>query len=268
MRIPKWMTTEETYAPPTDRDGFTGKSLLAVLGVLGRIKTSGNVQNELMQNLAPSAPVKLLFCIFLIVLTSCAHNMFFVYCLLAVILAHMCFVGSKMLKQVVASCLGAGLLSMLLLLPAAFLGSPASMLTISCKVFVSVGFIGIMGATTPWNALTAGLRFYHVPDVFIFVFDITIKYIVILGNICSEMLTALTMRSVGRNNNKSGALSGILGVTYFKSRRMADEMCDAMACRGFEGEYVRGHSGHLRAADILYIAFMLAVLGLFIYLST
>ena len=71
----------------------------------------------------------------------------------------------------------------------------------------------------------------------VFTLDITLKYIVILGNICVDMLNAVRLRSVGRNKDKKSALSGVMGVTFLKSREMADEMYQAMVCRGFDGEY-------------------------------
>lgn len=262
--IPNWMQSTENYVPEKDHDGFISKSLLTVMGVLSKIRSAGTIQTK---GAAISAPLKLLLCIYLIVLVACAKNMFFCYCMLAVVLARICMLSSKVLPKVFITSLGAALFSALLLLPAVFLGSPHSMITISCKVFLSVSCVGILAASTEWNRITESLAFFRVPDLFIFTLDITLKYIVILGDICLDMLSSLKLRSVGRNHDKKSAISGILGVTFLKSRQMSEDMHGAMICRGFEGTYRKKHSFTFRIWDLAAAAFALSVTGLFIYLA-
>jgi ABC-type cobalt transport system, permease component CbiQ and related transporters len=262
--IPGWMQQSENYVPEKDHDGFISKSLLKVMSVLGKVRSAGTIQTK---GAAISAPLKLLLCVYLIVLVACAKNMFFCYCMLAVILARICTLSSKVLPRVFVTSLGAALFSALLLLPAIFLGSPHSMVIISCKVFISVSCVGILAASTGWNRLTEGMGLFRVPDLFIFTLDITLKYIVILGDICLDMLNALKLRSVGRNHDKKSAISGILGVTFLKSRQMAEEMHGAMMCRGFEGTYHKKHSYSFTVWDGAAVAFAAAVTALFAYLA-
>ena len=262
--VPGWMQQTENYVPEKDHDGFISKSLLKVMSVLGKIRTAGTIQTK---GAAISAPLKLLLCVYLIVLVACAKNMFFCYCMLAVVLARICLLSSKVLPKVFLTSLGAALFSALPLLPAIFLGSPHSMITISCKVFLSVSCVGILAASTEWNRITEGLGFFRVPDLFIFTLDITLKYIVILGDICLDMLNSLKLRSVGRNRDKKSAISGILGVTFLKSRQMAEEMHGAMTCRGFEGTYHKKHNYSFTVWDGATIAFAAAVTALFAYLA-
>lgn len=214
----------------------------------------------------PSAPVKLAMALLIIILASCSRNMFFTYCMIAVLLVHMCMLGSSSLLRVFTAAIAAAGFSCLLLLPAVFLGSPHTMFTVSLKVFLSVGLLGFLAATTPWNKITEGFRFFLVPDIMIFTFDITLKYIVILGDICVDMLNALKLRSIGKNHDKGSSISGIIGFAFLKSRHMSEEMCGAMACRGFEGEYSRGTLRILKPSDLLYAVFAAAVIVLFIYL--
>ena len=262
--IPAWMQTSENYVPEKDHDGFISKSLLTVMGVLGKIRSAGTIQTK---GAAISAPLKLLLCIYLILLIACAKNMFFCYCMLAVILARICMLSSKVLPKVFLTSLGAALFSALILLPSVFMGAPQSMIIISCKVFLSVSCVGILAASTEWNRITEGMALFRVPDLFIFTLDITLKYIVILGDICLNMLNALKLRSVGRNHDKKSAISGILGVTFLKSRQLAEEMHGAMTCRGFEGTYNKKHHFRFTAWDGAAVAFAAAVIALFIYLA-
>jgi len=228
-QIPEWLTTEENYQAGSDRDGFLNKSILSVLSVLHSFRDARMSYGRLGR--AFPAPLKLLACLGLIITTSCLQNIFWLGVMLAVVLVHFCFVSSKQLVRTITTSLAAAIFTALIMLPAAFLGSPNSMVLISAKVFISVSLVGILGTTTEWNRITAGLRAFHVPEIFVFTLDITLKYIVILGDISIDMLNALKLRSVGKNKSKSDALSGVLGVTFLKSRQMADEMYDAMICR-------------------------------------
>ena len=139
------------------------------------------------------------------------------------------------MKQILSGTIGAVLFSIFILLPAVFMGNPQILLTIGTKVFLSVTLIGMLSAGTAWNKLTASLRAFHIPDIFIFTLDITLKYIAVLGEICMEILTSLRLRSIGQNKKKAKAFSGILGISFLKSREMADEMYASMCCRGFTG---------------------------------
>ena len=251
--IPEWLKHNEEYRAPSDRDGFLTRSLLSLFGVLHAFRRTPSAQSDTsgkqssagisaaLARLADAfpAPLKLLICLTLIITTSCARNMLIAYIILAVVLVHLCLLPGDSLVRIVSTAAAATAVSALILLPAVFLGSPQSMLTISVKVFISVSLVGILAATTEWNRLTAGLATFHVPDIFIFTLDITLKYIVILGDISIDMLNALKLRSIGRNTTKAASLSGILGVTFLKSRHMADEMYGAMVCRGCDGTYAK-----------------------------
>ena len=231
-RIPEWLKTEEQYTARADKDGFITKSLLSVMGALSSFRAKSSSYGR---SFPPQ--LKLIVCLGLVLTTSLARNMLIVYAILAVLLVHICFLGSEWLVRVFTAAIIAAALSALILIPSIFMGSPSSMMTVSIKVFTSVGLVGLLAATTEWNRLTACLASFHVPGVFIFTLDLTLKYIVILGNISVDLLNAVRLRSVGRNNDKKGAVSGVLGVTFLKSKQMADEMYQAMVCRGFDGEY-------------------------------
>ena len=262
VRLPSWMDGSDPYEPQKDREGFLTKSLLKLGSILALARDTTRTAES-----GASAVVKLIYTLLFIVLISVSKNMFFTYLCLAGFLVRCTVLPSGQLLRVFRGAVPAMLLSMLLLLPAVFLGQPRGMLTVSLKVFLSVGLLGLMAVTTPWNKMTEGLRFFRIPDIFIFTLDITIKYIVILGDVCVDMLTALKLRSVGKNQTKAKSLSGVLGVTFLKSQQMAADMNDAMMCRGFEGEYPRKARRLFRKQDLLYVLLMAAVTALFIYLE-
>lgn len=260
--LPSWMLEQPAYEPESDRDGFITKSILKLMSLMIAVR-----DNAASKSNGAGAAMKLIATLALIILAAMSRNMFFTWCLIAGFLVRLLFVPGPVLLRIMKSAFGVTLLSMLILLPSVFLGSPRTMLTVSLKVFLSVGLISLMSLTMPWNEVTEALRIFHVPDMFIFIFDITLKYIAILGDIACNMLTALKMRSVGRNRHKGHALSGILGVTFLKSHEMADEMYEAMACRGFEGEYRKRKKNPFGLRDIPLALALAAAIALFIYLQ-
>ena len=206
-KIPEWLTQDEHYTARADHDGFITKSLLSVIGALSSFRAKSSSYGAKFP-----AHLKLIVCLAMVITTSAARNMFIVYAILAVLLVHMCFLSSEWLVRTFTAALIAAALSAMIL-------------------------VGLLAATTEWNKLTACLASFHIPGVFIFTLDLTLKYIVILGNVSIDLLNAVRLRSVGRNRDKKGAVSGVLGVTFLKSKQMADEMYQAMVCRGFDGEY-------------------------------
>lgn len=254
------MLEPSAYTPEKDHDGFIAKSILKLLGLLATIR--GNAAEE---QKGAGAAMKLTATLTLIILTAVSRNMFFTWCLIAGFLVRLIFVPGKISLRVMKNAAGVTILSALILLPSVFTGSPRTILTVSLKVFLSVGLITLMSLSTPWNKITEALKILHVPDLLIFILDLTLKYIAILGSICCNMLTSLKLRSIGRNHQKEHAFSGIFGVTFIKSRQMAYEMYEAMVCRGFEGEYIKDRKRSLGKRDVPLLLILAAVIMLFIY---
>ena len=261
--LPSWMCESEAYEPNIDKDGFITKSAQAILGVLAKLKWTAGKDRRF----SASPSLKLCYTFLFILLTACSKNYLFSLIMVAGTILALASYPASAMKQILSGTIGAVLFSIFILLPAVFMGNPQILLTIGTKVFLSVTLIGMLSAGTAWNKLTASLRAFHIPDIFIFTLDITLKYIAVLGEICMEILTSLRLRSIGQNKKKAKAFSGILGISFLKSREMADEMYAAMCCRGFVGEYKTGRKYAFRKQDIFYIFSMIAVVGLFVYLE-
>ena len=261
--LPSWMCESEAYEPNIDKDGCITKSAQAILGVLAKLKWNAGKDRRF----SASPSLKLCYTFLFILLTACSKNYLFSLIMVAGTILALASYPASAMKQILSGTIGAVLFSIFILLPAVFMGNPQILLTIGTKVFLSVTLIGMLSAGTAWNKLTASLRAFHIPDIFIFTLDITLKYIAVLGEICMEILTSLRLRSIGQNKKKAKAFSGILGISFLKSREMADEMYAAMCCRGFVGEYKTGRKYAFRKQDIFYIFSMIAVVGLFVYLE-
>ena len=227
-KLPDWMYSQEAYAPSKDKDAFITKSTKSLLTVFGRIHFTEGKDGRF----SASSSLKLFYTLIYIIITASSRNALFVLIMCAAVTLRLAFFPAASIRQILSGTISAILLSAFILLPSIFMGNPQTLVNITCRVYVSVTLIGILSAGTSWNKLTRSLRNFHVPSLFIFTLDITLKYISLLGEVCTDILTSVRLRSVGKNPQKAGALSGILGITFLKSEEMADEMHAAMYCRG------------------------------------
>ena len=261
--LPSWMCQEEDYTPSGDKEAFLTKSTKSVLSVLSKLRFNEGKDGRF----SASPSLKLFYTIVYIILTACSRNYLFVLIMCAAVTVRLALFPAKSICQVLSGTAGAVLISVLLLLPAVFMGNPQTLANITARVYVSVTLVGILSAGTSWNKLTGSMRTFRIPSLFIFTLDITLKYISVLGEICIDILTSVRLRSVGKNPGKAKAFSGVLGITFLKSGEMAEEMYASMCCRGFTGEYSIGQKYKIRVTDIFYILVTVGCVGLFFYLN-
>jgi cobalt/nickel transport system permease protein len=148
-----------------------------------------------------------------------------------------------------------------------YLGLYNSMVMITPKIFAAVIAINMLSYSTQWNSITGALKTFFIPDIFILVLDITIKYIILLGEFSLNMLYSLKLRSVGKNKSRYTSLSGIAGTMFIKSKEMAEDMYAAMECRGFTGEYHINKIISFTFADFIYIIINALIIYTFFYLG-
>lgn len=261
--IPSWLGSSEHYRPGNDRDGFVMRNLLQLSSLLSFFRLDDGKPSRL----SPSAPAKLLFALACILLTSLAHNYLFVLIMLAALLVRACFLPRRALARVAGGAVAAALLTLLIMLPACLVGQPQSALLLSTKSFVSCGIALTVALTTPQGQLTGALRAFGMPSLVIMTIDLALHGIVRLGQTATKMLTALRLRSVGRNRNKQASMGGIGGMLLLKTGRAAQETHDAMRCRGFDGTYESGHAPSWKPLDLLWLGLLVGLVALFLNLS-
>lgn len=262
--MPEWLLKNENYIPQSDKDTFINKSILSLLSVLSRIKTQSGYKTDKFH---VSAVLKVAFTILVIALLSISRSFTFivivnVYTLLVLSMLN----GNEIVKILRVSFIVA-VFTFIILLPSAFWGNYYSVIMITPKVFATVMAVNILSHSTQWNSITSALKTFFVPDIFILVLDITIKYIVLLGEFSLNMLYSLKQRSVGKNKNKYTSLSGIAGTMFIKSKERAEDMYSAMECRGFTGDYRVYKKFRLTFADFIYIIVNGVIIFTFIYLG-
>lgn len=259
--VPEWMLQEEKYSPKMDHDGFIIRSLMKIMSLLSEFRSNAALKQSYF-----STRAKLIATLLVIILECTATNMFFVYIIFAGVMVVLSTLKGQSIRKIIGSAMPAAVFSALIVLPAFLMGNHNLMVTVVLRVFISVTVIGIMSVTSPWNEVTGSLKVFHLPDIFILTFDLTLKFIMILGDICTNMMTAIRLRSVGKNNQKESALSGVMGTTFLKSHQMSEELYGAMICRGFDGKYNR-RSTRFNKHDIIILIVMIILVLLFIFLN-
>jgi cobalt/nickel transport system permease protein len=204
---------------------------------------------------------------FCILLCALSRNAVFTGIVLIAELCELACLKASAIRRVLSAVLPAVLFSFLIMLPAIFLGSPASAVTISMKAAVSVMLLALINAETDWKEITSCLAMMHVPGVVIFIMDSTINFLVLLSRFANQMLEAIQIRAVGRSSWKESQIGGVLGTVYLKSQKMADASSEAMICRGFAGEYQIYEHRSLHWLDFIYLFVPSAAAVLFILLE-
>ena len=261
MQLPDWLKNEEQYIPGKDRDYFISRSFLRITAVLAKY---GYQPAFLQEKFCPSPMAALLFLLGLILLAVTSSQPYFLYTLAALLLSLLALQDGVMIRQLLLPPVLAAAFSLLILLPAILFTANPLTLLLPCKTFLTVLASGLFASLYSWNRITAAISWFHVPQLFIFILDTALRYIFLLGNLSRDFLTALRLRSIGCNHQKSRAIAGRTGNLFLKSQEMSQEMYHAMQCRGFTGTYPHSHQLPWKGADIVLL--LLFSVLFFIYL--
>ena len=260
----EWLSKNENYIPQSDKDTFINKSILSLLNILSKIKTQSGYKTD---KFYVNAAFKVAFTFMLVTLLSMSRSLTFVIIINVYLLAILSLMQAEKIIKILRASFVMAIFTFVVLIPAAYWGNGYSSVMITSKVFATVTAVNILSHSTRWNSITSALKRFFVPDIFILVLDITIKYIVMLGDFTLNMLYSLKLRSVGRNRRKYTSLSGIAGTMFIKSKEMAEDMYSAMECRGFTGEYHSYNRLEFTFADVIYIIINVGIIFIFVYLG-
>lgn len=263
-KMPEWLLTECNYLLESDKDTFVNKSILSLLSLISRIRNQGSYKKEIFK---VSAVLKVAFTFFLIIFLSISRNFTFIIIVNVYLLLVLSMMRGEEILKILKASFTISVFTFMILLPSVFWGNYYSITMITPKVFTTVMAVNILSHSTRWNSITSALKVFFIPDIFILVLDITIKYILLLGEFSLNMLYALKLRSVGKNSSKYTSLSGIAGIMFIKSKEMSEDMYSAMECRGFTGEYKINKNFKISFYDIIYILINIFIVYLFFKLN-
>ena len=257
-----WILKKDNYKPKPDRDFFIDKSILSIVSKITMFKKDSQTSRSFFYRLNPG--LKFITTMALILVNSFLRETTSVLLVFAYLLLSLALIDIKEIKKIIPICSFALFFSTMILLPSAFFGNFANSLIIIIKVVSTVIAINIFAYTTETHQMTKAIKMLRVPDMFILIMDMTIKYIVIVGDIAVNMLHSLKMRSVGKNRRKVTSLSGIIGFLFMRSKKFSEDVHSSMLCRGFNGRYVaKGTNYELCLYDYFYAAAnILLIIGL------
>lgn len=262
IEMPEWIYSNENYIPLTDKDTFVNKSILSVFHVISRIRMQDSVGNSRFKI---NVSLNVFFTFLLIVLLSITRSFIFVVIVIVYLLSILSFTEADKLVKILKFSFSVTLFTAIIMLPAFLMGNSYSSIMITTKVFATTTSMGLLSYSSKWNSITETLKLFHVPDIFILILDITIKYIFMLGDYSINMLYALKLRSVGKNNNKYTSMAGIAGTTFLQSKEMVTDMYHAMECRGFTGEYHICKKSKFKWVDYIFMAINVGAILLFFH---
>jgi cobalt/nickel transport system permease protein len=260
--MPEWLAKTEEYTVNAGRDTFIDKSILALFGVIARLRLGGAERVS-----KTDAAFRVFFTLALIVATALAREFSSVFVALTFVTLQLAALPPCALRGTVKFAVLATLFAFIIVLPAAFAGNRYSVTVLPAKVFVSAAAVNILSRAYGWDAITGALARFRVPDIFVFLLDITVKYIFTLGEFTLQSLQSLKLRCVGRTDRRYGSLAGVAGVLFLRSKSLAEETQQAMECRGFSGQYPRPSRLKFRSADALYSAANIAVIAVIIWIE-
>ncbi len=235
QELPEWMLVKDEYAPASDSGSFILKTIKMLGEAMSRIRIQKG--HEKKRHLPALLKLAVLFAMILTIAIS--RKLVVVLSSASMLLSYLATWPPRDILNIVKTSLACGMVTLVIFAPAMII-NPAGMgnnLFIVVKVLISVGYLSVFNHTTQWNHITAALRRLRVPSVVIFLLDMTLKYIVLLGNLIIDLLTSLQLRSVGVNNKKYTSIGGVMGVTFIRGAEMNDQMYEAMRCRCFTDDY-------------------------------
>ena len=212
-----------------------------------------------------SPAFRLCVAILTILLCALSKNAVFTGSVIVVLLLRVAFLAPREIANVLGKTVLPVLFSALILLPAALLGQPGTLLTVTMKVFESVLLLALLNHSVSWKDMSEAMGEMHFPQILIMTLDTMIRFLVILGRFMGRVLEAVGLRKVGKDDWKHAGTGGILGVTYLKAQQMEVQTEEAMAYRCFEGTYRSYRKRKFGRRDALYLLLVPAIAAWFVY---
>ena len=247
-----WLLKKDEYRSAPDRIFFIDKSILSIVSRISRLKREERSSTSFFYTLNPG--LKFLTTVALVIMISFLRDFSSVVLLFSYFLLSLALIDISEIKKIIGIAVFAFISSAVILTPSVLMGNFLNSLIICIKVVSTVMAVNIFAYTTKNQDVTRSIKTLRVPDILILVFDITIKYIVVVGDIAVNMLNSLKIRSIGKNNHKVASLGNIIGFLFIKSKKFSEDIYSSMLCRGFNGEYtIKENSGGFGFYDYIYI---------------
>lgn len=259
--IPEWLSKKDNYSPEKEKNLYIEKSIFSFIKVISIIRQSKS-SDKLIYLINPT--LKVISTIVLILCISVSRNLISLLIMDIYVLTNLFLMENKLIKRIVFKSLIFPIITLIALIPSMFYGNVCNSVLLFQKVILSILLMNLLSHHTKWSEISKSLKMLFIPDIFIWIIDITIKYIVLLGEYSVNLLYALKLRSIGITINKYKSLTGIMGNLFIKSYKMSEEMFHAMECKGFVGEYTTKVNWKFKKIDYFYLVINIILVSLFI----
>lgn len=260
--IEEWLLVKDEYSPADGNNRFIDKSIFSFLKIISTIRQSRN-KDKLIYKINPT--VKVISTILNILLISITRSFTYLLIMDICILIYIFLLDKEDRKKIIEVSFIFPLITLIALLPAMFQGNLNNSMLLFQKIISSILLANILSYSTKWNNISRSLKVLFVPDLFIWIIDITIKYIILLGEYSMNLLYSFKLRSIGKSYDEYGSISRIMGNLFLKSYKISEEVSYAMECRGFVGEYSMPLKLELKKVDYIYTLLNIFLFGLFVF---
>ncbi|URZ01596.1 energy-coupling factor transporter transmembrane component T [Clostridium felsineum] len=248
--IPVWLSEKDNYVPKKEKNSYVEKSIFSLIKTISIIRQNKNSEG-VIYDLNPT--LKVISIIVIIIAVALSRSLIDLLVMDVYVLIALILIDKRMRIRVFFRSLIFPCITLIALIPSMIYGNVYNSILIFQKIVVTILMVNILSHTTKWSEVSKALKLLFVPDIFIWIMDITIKYIVVLGEYSIDLLYALKLRAIGVTNDKYKSLTGIMGNLFVKSYKMSEDLFNAMECRGFVGEYTTKVNLRLKKIDYIYL---------------
>jgi cobalt/nickel transport system permease protein len=138
-----------------------------------------------------------------------------------------------------------------------------SLCALILRTILCVAAVLILIATTPWVSLSAQLRRFHVPAIFVTLLELCYRYIAVLLGESDAMYSAYKLRAGNVKGIAMAHMGSFVGHLFLRSVARAERVYAAMKCRGYSMESPRVPSRKLAVTDAVFLFFVISLCVLF-----
>ncbi len=261
--LPEWLSVKDNYIPKKEKNIYIEKSIFSLIGIVSMIRQNKS-GDRLTYSINPT--LKVISNIVMILCVSVSRSFIYLLVVDIYVLIKFFLMEKRARKRIFYRSIVFPLATLIALIPSMVYGNIYNSLLLFQKLVITILLMNLLSHNTKWSEISKSLKLLFIPDIFLWIMDITIKYIVLLGEHSINLLYALKLRSIGITTNKYKSLTGIIGNLFIKSYKMSEEMFHAMECRGFVGEYTSKLNLKFKKIDYAYFVINIFFICLFIYL--
>lgn len=259
--IDEWLLEKDSYIPKGEKNSYIEKSIFSMVKTVSIIREN-KIKEGIIYHINPL--LKVVISILSLIAIAITRSFIYVGIFDIYLLSALLMMNKRDGIRIIKMSLIFPIITFIALIPAILMGNIYNSLLILQKVLSTIVLMSILSHTTRWSDINKALKLMFIPDIIIWIMDITIKYIVLLAEYSIDLLFALKLRSVGSSKNKNKFISSIVGNVFLKSYKMSEEMSSAMECRGFVGEYSISKNLTFKKYDYIYVIINLGLFILFI----